>query len=70
MTISDDGCGFHAIEAGENHYGLRNMRERAEDIGGRLYVGSGVGKVTRVTLHLPADALESRAGIDAEGVTQ
>ena len=58
VTISDDGCGFPAIEASESHYGLRNMRERAEDIGGKLYVASGVGKGTRVTLHLPTDALE------------
>ena len=66
VTVSDDGCGFHAVEAGENHYGLRNMRERAEDIGGKLYVASGAGKGTRVTLHLPTDALESMQ----KGVTQ
>ena len=66
VTISDDGCGFQAGEAGENHYGLRNMRERAEDIGGKLYVASGTGKGTRVTLHLPTDTLESMK----QGVTQ
>jgi signal transduction histidine kinase len=42
------------------------MRERAEDIGGKLYVASGAGKGTRVTLHLPTDTLESIQ----KGVTQ
>ena len=66
VTVSDDGCGFRAVEAGEDHYGLRNMRERAESIGGRLYVASSVGNGTRVTLHIPTDAMESMQ----EGVTQ
>ncbi len=54
VTASDNGCGFLMEEEFQNgHYGLRNMRERAEAIHGRLEVSSRIGIGTTVTLHLP-----------------
>ncbi len=53
VTIADDGCGFRPEDVDQNHYGLRNMRERAEAIKGKLYMASEEGKGTVVTLHFP-----------------
>jgi signal transduction histidine kinase len=47
ISIEDDGRGFDTSrEAAGN--GLRNMRSRAEKLGGRLQVVSGPGKGTRI----------------------
>ena len=61
VTVSDDGCGFSPADVDQNHYGLRNMRERAEAIHGKLYVTSGEGKGTLVTLHIPIGDLAAQA---------
>lgn len=53
VTVADDGCGFSPENVDQNHYGLRNMRERAEAIKGKLYMASEEGKGTVVTLHFP-----------------
>jgi signal transduction histidine kinase len=56
LKIADDGTGFdpsvshHAKEAGT--WGLLNMRERAEAIGGTLSVESEIGKGTRVVVEI------------------
>ena len=60
VTVSDDGCGFDPDKVCTGRYGLRNMRERAESISGRLYVTSRLGNGTRVTLHIPPEGLEDR----------
>lgn len=57
VIISDNGTGFSPETIDESHYGLRNMRERAEAIQGRLYVTSDIGKGTQVALLVPSDAL-------------
>jgi signal transduction histidine kinase len=50
LIIDDDGCGFDLESSDhENHYGLLGMRERAEMIGGELFVESQVGKGTQVS---------------------
>ena len=36
LEIGDDGRGFDAAVASAGHFGLRNMRERAEAIGARF----------------------------------
>ncbi len=56
MTVADDGCGFEAgsYETGPNgHFGLKGMRERAEQIDARLVVDSAVGKGTKVLVEAP-----------------
>jgi DNA-binding NarL/FixJ family response regulator len=56
FIISDDGRGFDpqtAPGANEKHFGLSIMRERAEQVGGRLELRSIVGQGTRVLVHIP-----------------
>ncbi|MGW6685969.1 sensor histidine kinase [Streptomyces sp. NPDC054961] len=54
--VQDDGVGFTledaVAETGTGH-GLRAMRGRTEDLGGRLRVGSDPGEGTCVEIHLP-----------------
>ena len=76
ITISDDGCGFRLTEVDESHYGLRNMRERAESIRCGLYVSSRIGKGTVVTLQVPQELLslsrreeEMKRGMDDNATT-
>jgi signal transduction histidine kinase len=56
VVIKDQGCGFDPSQVGEDskqHLGLQTMQERAESIGGRLWVDSQVGQGTEVVLHVP-----------------
>jgi signal transduction histidine kinase len=49
MTIVDNGRGFDANAASLGN-GLRNMRERAQALGGDLLISSTVSSGTTVTL--------------------
>jgi signal transduction histidine kinase/ligand-binding sensor domain-containing protein len=49
--IVDDGCGFGPDEQDGN--GLRNMKLRAEQLGGRMSVDSGAGRGVRLELIVP-----------------
>src|SRR4029077_13050659 len=51
LTIEDDGVGFADGDTPGN--GLRNMRERAEAMGGALQVVGEAGKGTRLSLTFP-----------------
>lgn len=56
FVIRDDGCGFDARRAvvdGDEHVGLRIMRERAERIGAKVSVRSERGHGTEITLNVP-----------------
>jgi signal transduction histidine kinase len=56
LGIRDDGKGIdpNLLEAGrDGHWGLPGMRERAEQIGGRLEMWSEVGAGTEVELRIP-----------------
>jgi two-component system NarL family sensor kinase len=55
MTIRDDGDGFDPAHHAPG-LGLRNMRERAESLGGRLDVTSGNGHGTELHVELPVRA--------------
>ena len=55
LTVSDDGRGFDVSRMathGNGHYGLRMMRERAEELGGRLDVTTSANGGTTVTAGL------------------
>jgi len=52
LTVSDDGRG---IPPGAQTSGLRNMRERAEELGGSCTVTSAPGRGTTVVWQVPGD---------------
>jgi signal transduction histidine kinase len=47
LEIADDGCGFDPQQA-SGGYGLSDMRERIERLGGRLEISSAPGVGTRI----------------------
>jgi signal transduction histidine kinase len=55
LEVQDDGKGFQ-VESAENvasrHFGLRFMRERAQQVGGQLEIVSGAAAGTTVRLRL------------------
>lgn len=53
LRVRDDGRGFDAFSAGAG-YGLRNMGERAEALGGDFFVGPAGGGGTLVEWKVPA----------------
>jgi ligand-binding sensor domain-containing protein/two-component sensor histidine kinase len=56
MCVRDDGLGFEAEKAPasrDGHFGLLGMRERAEQIGGKLIVSSVPGEGTEVSVEVP-----------------
>lgn len=65
IVVSDDGAGFDPArcqsDTSARGFGLFNIRERLESLGGSLDVESGPGKGTRVTLLVPTRPDESEA---------
>jgi ligand-binding sensor domain-containing protein/signal transduction histidine kinase len=56
LTVCDNGIGFQATDTtlpAKGHFGLEGMRERADQIGGTLYVESSPDGGTTVTLNVP-----------------
>jgi signal transduction histidine kinase len=55
LRISDDGCGFDPAVASAvgNHWGLKSMQERAEQIGGRLQLLTKPGEGTILETSAP-----------------
>jgi two-component system nitrate/nitrite sensor histidine kinase NarX len=56
ILIRDDGCGFDAkrpLVDGDEHVGLRIMRERAERIGASVSIRSERGRGTEIMLTVP-----------------
>ena len=58
MVIRDDGRGMHRMPElyARQGFGLNNMRERAEDLGGQWQIESEPGAGTRVTVRIPRTA--------------
>jgi len=52
VCVADDGRGFNATSSRVG-FGLHTMRERAEEVGGRLEVESAEGRGTRVIAAVP-----------------
>ena len=48
LEIADDGCGFDPNQVLPDHFGLMNIRERAQAIDARLEIESRPGRGTRV----------------------
>ncbi len=53
LEIEDNGCGLPADAANKGRNGLRNMRKRLEDIGGKFNLTPGAEGGTRVCLTAP-----------------
>ncbi len=67
VLVRDNGCGIDSqlLRIGrDGHWGLPGMRERAEKIGGRLKMLSGVDAGTEIELSVPG-ALAYKAASDA-----
>ena len=66
MTIRDDGRGFDPNLVGmanhSRHFGLRQMRERIQDLGGTLDICSAIGQGTELLITLPPDTKEVKHG--------
>ncbi len=61
LTILDDGCGFDLAQAtgnGNGRLGLLGMRERAESLGGHIFIQTEPGKGTHVELIVPIQETE------------
>jgi signal transduction histidine kinase/ligand-binding sensor domain-containing protein len=65
VVVRDDGCGIapDVLRSGrDGHWGLVGMNERAEAIGARLKIRSGIGAGTEVELSVPSSiAFRARA---------
>jgi signal transduction histidine kinase/ligand-binding sensor domain-containing protein len=56
LRVTDNGTGFDPAAIASDasaHYGLTSMRERAEEVGGRLTVDSSHGRGTRIEATVP-----------------
>jgi len=61
MTIRDDGIGLHTgADGGDGHFGCAGMRERAQQLGGRLALRNAQEGGTVVELFVPARHLYRR----------
>jgi signal transduction histidine kinase len=54
IEVSDDGRGFDPAAVGPDHFGLRSMRGRVADLGGRLEITSTPGRGTALRVEIPA----------------
>ena len=60
MSVEDDGVGFHT-DGAKPGYGLDNMRQRAQELGGGFELSSAPGEGTHVSVTLPAKEVEHEA---------
>lgn len=56
LEVADDGSGFLPEAEHPERLGLRGMRERVAELGGRLTVASAPGEGTRIEARVPAEA--------------
>ena len=61
VVIEDDGIGFdpRSTMNEEKHLGLRIIRERAAEAGGRIELHSAPGRGTRVVVEVPIKIVNS-----------
>jgi signal transduction histidine kinase len=54
FEVADDGCGFDPVKACEaGCLGLRNMKERAQEMGAEFEIISHAGNGTKVIIRRP-----------------
>jgi signal transduction histidine kinase len=54
VEVADDGRGFDPATVAPEHFGLRSMRGRVADLGGRLDITSAPGRGTVLRVEIPA----------------
>jgi signal transduction histidine kinase len=62
LKIRDNGIGFDVEISSVRHYGLKNMKKRAEDMGGRLNISSTKNMGTEIHVILPQKYLRRDKG--------
>jgi signal transduction histidine kinase len=67
LVVADDGIGVSAAAEGSGGLGLKNMRQRAERLGGGMEIGTSREGGTRLTWHVPVQPLDE--AIDAGAAT-
>jgi signal transduction histidine kinase len=67
LVVADDGIGVSAAAEGSGGLGLKNMRQRAERLGGGMEIGTSREGGTRLTWHVPLQPLDET--IDAGATT-
>jgi PAS domain S-box-containing protein len=63
---STDAAGRFGVAESKDGFGLFNIQERVEDLGGRVWVRSELGKGTAVKIHLPLDPTTTVGKVDYE----
>ena len=63
FIVEDEGSGFDIAAVSmnpgkEGGFGLYNIRQRIEHLGGKLFVESAIGRGTRTTIIAPADKIQ------------
>jgi signal transduction histidine kinase len=53
LVLMDNGTGFEVTTKSSESLGVTTMQERAEAIGGKLFVESIIGKGTTIRLNFP-----------------
>ncbi len=57
LTIEDNGCGFNLDEIDKGGIGLRSMKERAQQIDGKLTIVSAPDQGTKITIRVNQRAI-------------
>ena len=58
MRIGDNGIGILQHES-KRHFGLKTMKERANSIGGHLFIESEPENGTKISLNIPLNTPQS-----------
>ena len=56
LSVKDDGVGFDPSAPKAGHYGLSNMRERANKVGAEVVIDSSPGKGSHISFSVPLGA--------------
>ena len=59
LTVTDSGRGFVTQASPAGHFGLLDMRERAQAMGSHLEIESELGHGTRITVEIPVQLQEA-----------
>ncbi len=55
LDIEDDGCGFDPLRLNVGGMGIRNMQQRARQVGGSVKIESTPGKGAKVRVNIPRE---------------